>query len=101
MLSPLLFNFVLEQAIKSLEDKGGVQLNGIHKLLVYADDIALLGDSEEILKDNMHILRSNTRKLGLEVNDIRGLKLMMMMMMMIMMIIIIAYVRTAMNLWVR
>ncbi|PSN34614.1 hypothetical protein C0J52_20554 [Blattella germanica] len=46
-------------------DKGGVQLNGIHKLLLYADDIVLLGDSEEILKDNMHILR----KLGLEVND--------------------------------
>ncbi|PSN49740.1 hypothetical protein C0J52_08482 [Blattella germanica] len=64
-LSPLLFNFVLEHAI---EDKEGVQLNGIHKLLVYADDIVLLGDSEEILKDNMHILRSNTRKLGLEVN---------------------------------
>ncbi|PSN39682.1 hypothetical protein C0J52_14416 [Blattella germanica] len=67
-LSLLLFNFVLEHVIKSLEDKEGVQLNGIHKLLVYADDIILLGDSEEILKDNMHILRSNTRKLGLEVN---------------------------------
>ena len=35
---------------------------------LYADDIVLLGDSEEILKNNMHILRSNTRKLGLEVN---------------------------------
>ncbi|PSN45739.1 hypothetical protein C0J52_17107 [Blattella germanica] len=45
-----------------------VQLIGIHKLLLYADDIVLLGDSEEKLKDNMHILRSNTRKLGLEVN---------------------------------
>ena len=67
-LSPLLFNLVLEHAIKSLEDKEGVQLNGIHKLLVYADDIVLLGDSDEILKDNMHILRSNTRELGLEVN---------------------------------
>ena len=43
-------------------------MNGIHKLLVYADDIVLLGDSKEIIKDNMHILRSNTRKLGLEVN---------------------------------
>ncbi|PSN46840.1 hypothetical protein C0J52_09571 [Blattella germanica] len=51
-----------------MKDKEGIQLNGIHKLLVYADDIVLLGDSEEILKDNMHILRSNTRKLGLEVN---------------------------------
>ncbi|PSN43959.1 hypothetical protein C0J52_12363 [Blattella germanica] len=67
-LSPILFDFVLEHAIKSLEDKKGVQLNGIHKLLVYADDMVLLGDSEEVLKANMHILRSNTRKLGLEVN---------------------------------
>ncbi|PSN46866.1 hypothetical protein C0J52_13676 [Blattella germanica] len=67
-LSPLLFNFVLEHVIKSLEDKEGVQLNGNHKLLVYADDIVLLGGSEEILNDNMHILRSNTKKLGLEVN---------------------------------
>ncbi|PSN38677.1 hypothetical protein C0J52_08897 [Blattella germanica] len=57
-LSPLLSNL----------DKEGVELNSIHKLLLYADDIVLLGDSEEILKDNMHILRSNTRKLGLEVN---------------------------------
>ncbi|PSN43800.1 hypothetical protein C0J52_15500 [Blattella germanica] len=56
-LSPLLFNFVLEHAIKSLENKEGVQLNGIHQLLVYRKDT-----------DNMHILRSNTRKLGLEVN---------------------------------
>ncbi|PSN49532.1 hypothetical protein C0J52_04975 [Blattella germanica] len=67
-LSLLLFNFVLEHPIKSLENKEGIQLNGIHKLLVYADDIVLLGDSEEILMDNMHILRSSTRKLGLEVN---------------------------------
>ena len=36
--------------------------------MVYADDIVLLGDSDEILKDNMHILRSNSRELGLEVN---------------------------------
>ncbi|PSN38701.1 hypothetical protein C0J52_17277 [Blattella germanica] len=40
----------------------------IHKLLVHADNkianIVLLGDSEETLKDNMHILRSNTRRLG-------------------------------------
>ncbi|PSN39718.1 hypothetical protein C0J52_20676 [Blattella germanica] len=47
-LSPLLFNLVFEHAIKSLEDKEGVQLNGIHKLLVCADDMVLLGDNKEI-----------------------------------------------------
>ncbi|PSN46128.1 hypothetical protein C0J52_12067 [Blattella germanica] len=49
-LSPLLFNLVLEQAIKFLKDKEGVQLNARRYM------------------DNMHILRSNTRKFGLEVN---------------------------------
>ena len=38
-LSPLPFNFILEHAIKSLEEKEGLQLNGVNKLLVYADDV--------------------------------------------------------------
>ena len=53
-VSPLLFNFVLEHAIKSLEEKEGLQLNGINKLLVYADDVLLLGDNEEILGKHAH-----------------------------------------------
>ena len=40
-LPPLLFNFVLEHAIKSLEEKEGLRLNGINKLLVYADNVLL------------------------------------------------------------
>ena len=55
-LSPLLFNFVLEDAIKPLEEKEGLQLNGVNKLLVYADDVVLLGDNEEILRANTHTL---------------------------------------------
>ena len=39
-----------------------------HKLLVYADDVVLLGDNEEIQRANTHTLLSNTKKLGLEVN---------------------------------
>ena len=67
-MSPLLFNFVPEYAIKSLEEKEGLHLSGINKLLVYADDVVLLGDNEEILRANMHTLLSNTKKLGLKVN---------------------------------
>ena len=67
-LSPLLFNFVLEHPINSLEEKERLQLNGINKLLVYEDDVLLLGDNEEILRANTHTLLSNTKKLGLEVN---------------------------------
>jgi hypothetical protein len=45
-LSPLLFNFALEYAIrKVLENQVSLDLNGTHKILVYADDINLLGDN--------------------------------------------------------
>ena len=60
--------FILEHAIRSLEEKEGLHLNGVNKLLVYADDVVLLGDNEEILRGNRHTLLSNTKKLGLEVN---------------------------------
>jgi hypothetical protein len=50
-LSPLLFNFALEYAIKKVqENQVGLKLNGIHPLPVYADDMNLLGDNIETVK---------------------------------------------------
>ena len=51
-LSPLLFNFALDYAIRSMENKKWLELNGINQLLEYADDVALLWDSEEVLRLN-------------------------------------------------
>jgi hypothetical protein len=45
-LSPLLFNFALEYAIRmDQETQVGVKLNGTHQLLAYADDVNLLEDN--------------------------------------------------------
>jgi len=45
-LSPLLFNLVLEYAIMRVQvNQDGLKLNGTHQLLLYVDDVNILGGS--------------------------------------------------------
>jgi hypothetical protein len=45
-LSPLLFNFALEYALrKAQKNQVRLKLNGTHHLLAYADDVNILGDN--------------------------------------------------------
>ena len=50
-LSPMLFNFALEHAIWRVQvNQDGLNLNGTHQLLAYADNVNILGGSIHTLK---------------------------------------------------
>ena len=68
-LSPLLFNFALEYAIKRVQvNQDGLKLNGTHQLVAYADDVNILGGSAHTVKENAEALLVATKEIGLEVN---------------------------------
>jgi hypothetical protein len=68
-LSPLLFNFALEYAIKMVQvNQNDLKLNGTHQLLVYADDVNILGGSVHTVRENAEALVFATKDIGLEVN---------------------------------
>jgi hypothetical protein len=73
-LSPLLFNFDLEYAIRRVQViQDGLILNGIHKLLVYADYVNVLGGNVYTIlyytiKENGEALLMASNEMGLEVN---------------------------------
>ena len=70
-LSPLLFNFALEYAIRRVQvNQDGLKLNGTHQLLAYANDVNILGGSIHVhsLKENAETLVVATREIGLEVS---------------------------------
>jgi hypothetical protein len=45
-----------------------LELNGTHQLLVYGDDVNLLGDSVNTIKENSETLLEASRDIGLEIN---------------------------------
>jgi hypothetical protein len=53
VLSPLLFNFALEYAIRRVQViQNGLKFSGTLQLLVYADDVNILGGSVHTIQIN-------------------------------------------------
>ena len=68
-LSPLLFNFALEYAIRRVQvNQDGLKLNETHQLLFYADDVNILGGSVHTIKENAEASVMASTEIGLEVN---------------------------------
>jgi len=52
-LMSLLFNSALEYAIRRVQvHQDGLKLNGTHQVLVFADDVNILGESVHTVKEN-------------------------------------------------
>jgi hypothetical protein len=69
VLSPLLFNFALEYAIRKVQkNQVGLKLNGTHQLLAYTDDVNLLGDNIDTIKKKAETLIDASKEVGLEIS---------------------------------
>jgi hypothetical protein len=66
-LSPVLFNIASEYAIRKVqENQVALELNGTHQILVYSDDVNLLHDNTNFIKENTETLLEASRDIRIE-----------------------------------
>ena len=70
ILNPVDFiNFALEYAIRKVQETNlGLDMNGTHQVLAYADDVNLIGDDIRTIERNADVLLDDCEDIGLAVN---------------------------------
>lgn len=68
-LSPLLFNAVIDRAIKQIPAEIGYKINGMNfNMVAYADDIVGIASTREGLQTSLNVLSNSLSSFGLEMN---------------------------------
>ena len=65
----MIFNFALDYAVRKVQvNQDDLKLSGTHQILAYADDINILGETINTIKENAEALVAATREIGLKVS---------------------------------
>ncbi|VVC39636.1 Reverse transcriptase domain [Cinara cedri] len=68
-MSPLLFNLALEKNNRDISVNHEMELNGKNVMLAYADDIVIIGDTENDVVEATRKLIESSHRMNLTINE--------------------------------
>ncbi|KAJ4432833.1 hypothetical protein ANN_21472 [Periplaneta americana] len=62
------YRVLVGRSEESQDNRQGLELNGLHQLLVYADEVNMLGENPQMIRENIEILLEASKVIDLKVN---------------------------------